>query len=49
VEGEGSLYLTPIQDSIREIEKMWKLLGPSYLLQTSPGKIEFTLLDIGIE
>ncbi|XP_023325100.1 uncharacterized protein LOC111698863 isoform X4 [Eurytemora carolleeae] len=39
VEGEGSLYLTPIQDSIREIEKMWKLLGPSYLLQTSPGLI----------
>ena len=39
VEGEGSIYLAPILDDLVEIEANWDVLGPSYVLQTSPGNL----------
>ena len=37
VEEEGSIYLAPLQENLPDLENLWDLLGPSYLLQTSPG------------
>ena len=37
VEDEGSIYLAPLQDNLQDIEDVWDILGPSYLLQVSPG------------